>query len=54
VSTSLHIFLTLVLPYLGPESGLVEDIFVWSSEEMTWSKLLLGLLAKFSFGKNSS
>jgi hypothetical protein len=47
------LFLSPVLPYLGPEIGLVEDTLVWSSEQFTWSKLLLGLVAKFCFGEYS-
>ena len=44
-----NLFLSPVLPYPGPETGLVEDTLVWSSEQFTWSKLCLGLVAKFCF-----
>jgi hypothetical protein len=33
----------------GPEPGLVKDTLVWKSEEITWSKLRLGLVENFGF-----
>jgi hypothetical protein len=39
-----------VLPSLGPENFLLVNTLVWSSEQLTWSILLLGLVAKFGFG----
>jgi len=47
VYTSLSLFLSPVLPSPWPETGLVEDILVWSSEDITWSKLRVGMVAKF-------
>lgn len=45
-------FTPLPLPCLhhpGPETGLVKDTLVWTSEEITWSKLRLGLVENFGF-----
>ena len=42
-----------VLPYPGPETCLVEDSLGWSSEQFTFPKLSLELVAKFRFGKYS-
>jgi len=44
-------FLSPVLPYPGPEIGLVEDTLVWSSEQFTLPKFGLGLVAKLCFGE---
>ena len=51
VWTDLPLFLSPVLPYPGPETGLVEDTLVWSTEQFTWSKLGWGLVAKLCFGE---
>jgi len=46
----LALFLSTVLPYLSPETVLLADTLVWSSEQLSWSKLRLVLVAKFGFG----
>ena len=46
----LALFLSTVLPYLSPETVLLSDTLVWTSEQLTWSKLGLRLVAKFGFG----
>ena len=43
----------LSCPTRGLKLVLVEDILLWSSEQFTWSILLLGLVAKFCFGEFS-
>jgi hypothetical protein len=53
MKASLLLFLSPVLPYLGPEIGLVENTLVGSSDQFTCSKLLLGLVAKFCFSEYS-
>jgi len=48
-----NIFLLIlppVLVHLGPETVFLVDTLVWSSEQLTWSKLRLGRVAKFGFG----
>ena len=40
-----------VLPYLGPETGLVKDTLVSSSEHFIWSKLRLGRLQNSVLGE---
>ena len=47
METSLPLFLSPVLSYLGPDSVLLVNTVVWSSEKLPWSKLRLGLFAKF-------
>ena len=47
------LFLSPVLHYTGPETGLVEDALVWSSEQFTLPKFGLGLVAKLCFGEYS-
>jgi len=47
------LFLSPVVPYPGPETGLVKDTLVWSSEQFTLPELGLGLVAKLGFGEHS-
>jgi len=52
-----NLFTLLPLPCsacLGPEIFLLEDTLVWSSEQLTWSKLRLGLVEKFGFGDSQA
>ena len=37
-------------PALGPETVPLDNTLVCSSEQLTWLKLRLGLVAKFGFG----
>jgi len=46
VYTYIPLFLSPVLAYLGPEIVLLVNTLVWSSEQLTWSKLRLELVEK--------
>jgi hypothetical protein len=45
------LFLSPVLPYPRPDTGLVEDSLVWLSKHFTLPKVGLGLVAKLRFGE---
>jgi hypothetical protein len=43
------LFLSPVLPYTGPETGLVEDTLIWSSEQLTLPEFGVELVTKLFF-----